>query len=119
MYFIFRIKRADRGIKDCALWNSTDGDQRDPLIAIVASDTARIRVKRWFAIHKKQIAVMAVVQFQTGHPPTIRRAVHGSRCGIPSIEITCQGHGFGPGGIAEKAHMMLLPSGGVSPLRLG
>ena len=119
MFFIFRDKGWNRGIKDCALWNSTDGEQRNPLIAIVASDTARIRVKRWFAIHKKQIAVMAVMQFQTGHPPTIRRAVHGIRCGIPSIEITRQGHALGPWRIAEKAHMMLLPSGGVSPLRLG
>src|SRR5882724_2153686 len=119
VYFISRIRRVDRGIKNCALWNSTDGDQRNPLIAIVASDTARIRVKRWFAIHKKQIAVMAVMQFQTGHPPTIGRTANGIRCGIPSIEITCQVHALDPGRIAEKSHVMLLTSGGVRPLRLG
>ena len=77
------------------------------------------RVKGWRAIHKKQIAVMAVMQFQTGHPPTIGRTANGIRCGIPSIEITCQVHALDPGRIAEKSHVMLLTSGGVRPLRLG
>ncbi len=88
--------------KDGGSWNSTYCDQRNSLVAVVASDSTRFRVKRWSAIHQKQIAVMTVMQFQTDHPATIRRAAHGSRCGIPSIEITCQGHARSPRGIAEK-----------------
>src|SRR5258708_36023178 len=105
--------------KDCGSWKSTDGDQRNPLVAVVASDAARIRVKRWRAIHKKQIPMMTMMEFQTGHPAAIRCSAHGSRRMIPSIEITFQGHALSPWGIAEKSHVMLLSSGGVSPLRLG
>src|SRR6266702_7013331 len=50
---------------------STDGDERNPLVAVIASDSARFWVKRWRAIYKKHIAVMTMMEFQTGHPTTI------------------------------------------------
>ena len=108
MFFIFGIKVAAI-CQDLALWNSTDGEQRNPLIAIVASDAAPIRVKRWRAIDEKQILVMTVIQFQAGRPAAIGRAPHWS--GLPAIEITYEAYGLRAWGIAEKSHVMLLPPG--------
>ena len=102
-----------------AVSRSTDADQRDLLVPVIASDSAPVRVKGWRAIHQKQIPVMTVVQFQSGHPATIRCAAHGRRCWVPSVEIAYQVHTFNPEGITEKRNVMLLPSREVRPLRPG
>ena len=58
-----------------------------------------------------------MMEFQAGHPAAIGRAAHWS--GFPAIEITYEAYGLRAWGIAEKSYVMLLPPGGVTPLRVG
>ena len=67
------------------------------------------------AIHDKQVLVMTVMQFQTGHPAAIGHPAHWGRGHIPSIEIAHQADMRSSWRVTEEINMMKRAFGGVTP----
>src|SRR5258708_17047434 len=72
---------------------STDGDEGDSLVLLVAGETHAARVQDWFAVHQKQIQVVAVGKLHLEEPTTVNALLHGMRSGIPVVEISDQDDG--------------------------
>jgi len=96
----------------------TDGQQRNPLAAVVARDAVGFGVEHGFAIHHEEVWVMSMVEFQAGHPATVGHPVHGSG-EIPPIEIADEADVFGPWRVAEEIRVMARPFCGIARQRHG
>ena len=57
--------------------------------------------------------MVAVGQFQTGHPGTIGHLAHGVGIGPPTVEVAYQGDPRGTGRVAEEVDVMPGAPGGV------
>ena len=97
----------------------THCDERDALIPLVARNARSAGVQRRIAIHNEEILVMTVVQFQTGHPASVRPPVHWSCRYIPTIEIADEPHCLGRWRITVESHEVArapgIPTGGSLP----
>jgi hypothetical protein len=96
---------------------STNGDERNAVVLVVAGDAICLGIKHRFAIHDEQVAVVAVMKVQTGHPPTIGHASHGSGGDVPFIEVADELHTLGRWSVAEEVHVMARLYCGVTSRR--
>ena len=87
----------------------TDGDQGNPLIALVANDAICFRVEHGLAIRDEQIPVMAVMQVHACHPATIGCPEHRGGRHVPVVEIAYETNTRSSRCVAEKVHMMKRP----------
>ena len=55
--------------------------------------------------------MVAVGQFQTGHPGTIGHLAHGVGIGPPTVEVAYQGDPRGTGRVAEEVDVFMLATG--------
>jgi hypothetical protein len=77
------------------------------LIAFVARFARCIRIQDAFAIHEKNVLMMAVGKFQARHPPAVRHPAHGR--GISTIEIPGEQNLPRPRRVAEEKDVMQVP----------
>lgn len=63
--------------------------------------------------------MVAVGQFQAGHPGTIGHLAHGVGIGLPTVEVAYQGDTRGTGRAAEEIDVMPGAPGGVGVRRDG
>lgn len=88
---------------------STDGDQRNSLIHLVAADAGCVRVKHRHAIHQKSVLMMAGTELYLNPPPAVHGLLHGQW--VPAVEITRQFDQLGAGGSAIKIDRLVAAVG--------
>ena len=95
-------------------WFLTDGNQGNPLIALIANDAGCVRIEHGLAVRDKQIPLMAVMQFHAGHPAAVGRSEHWRGRDIPAIEIADKTNMRSSRRVTEKVHVMKRAFRGVT-----